>query len=136
MAASLLKTSCHELWETPVSGEIPGAVLLRLLEWCMYLELPSRKLGGVSGRETWSKHTLEVPRITQNNFPNHTRKTVISHGVFDVDDIFKLFDAWHRATMHVIAEDGAILEKVAEGQEHVLREAGHGNDEQRTRLIH
>jgi hypothetical protein len=31
--------------ETPVAGEIPGEILLRLPEWCVYLELPGRALG-------------------------------------------------------------------------------------------
>jgi hypothetical protein len=35
----------QELWETPVTGEIPGEVLLRLPEWCVYLELPGKTLG-------------------------------------------------------------------------------------------
>jgi hypothetical protein len=35
----------QELWETPVTGEIPGEILLRLPEWCVYLELPGRALG-------------------------------------------------------------------------------------------
>jgi hypothetical protein len=35
----------QELWETPVNGEIPGEILLRMPEWCMYLELPGRALG-------------------------------------------------------------------------------------------
>jgi hypothetical protein len=35
----------QELWETPVAGEIPGEILLRLPEWCVYLELPGRALG-------------------------------------------------------------------------------------------
>jgi hypothetical protein len=36
----------EELWQTPVTGEIPGEVLLRLPEWCVYLELPDKKLSG------------------------------------------------------------------------------------------
>jgi hypothetical protein len=35
----------QELWETPVTGEIPGEILLHLPEWCVYLELPGRVLG-------------------------------------------------------------------------------------------
>jgi hypothetical protein len=35
----------QELWETPVTGEIPGEILLRLPEWCVYLELSGRALG-------------------------------------------------------------------------------------------
>ena len=43
-------------------------------------------------------------------------------GVFDVDYVFKLFDVWDPATVHVVPNDGAILQKVAEIEEHVLRE--------------
>jgi hypothetical protein len=35
----------QELWETPVTGEIAGEILLRLPEWCVYLELPGHALG-------------------------------------------------------------------------------------------
>jgi hypothetical protein len=34
-----------ELWGTPVTGDIPGEILLRLPEWCVYLELPGRAIG-------------------------------------------------------------------------------------------
>jgi hypothetical protein len=52
----------QELWETPVAGEIPGAILLRLPEWCVYLELPGRALGkdmpiqGCFARSPFSDH--------------------------------------------------------------------------------
>src|SRR6266404_3432440 len=43
-------------------------------------------------------------------------------GVFDVYHVFKLFDARDRATMDVVADDGAILEEVAQTEKQVLRE--------------
>jgi|ERR1700730_4633862 hypothetical protein len=40
-----------------------------------------------------------------------------------------------RATMHVVPDDGAILEEVAQTEEQVLREVGYRNYKQRARLI-
>lgn len=36
----------EELWETPVSGEIPTEVLYRLPQWCVYIETPGREAAG------------------------------------------------------------------------------------------
>jgi len=49
--------------------------------------------------------------------------------------VLKLLDAWDRATIHVVTDDGAVLQKVAQGEEDVLRQVGHRDDEQRARLI-
>jgi hypothetical protein len=38
--------------------------------------------------------------------------------------LVKLFDARDRATIQVVTKDGAILQKVPESQEHMLREVG------------
>jgi hypothetical protein len=65
------------------------------------------------------------PLLNQSQWP----------GVFDIEDVFKLFDAWYRATMHVVADDGAILKKVAEIEQQVLREVSDRKNEQRARLI-
>jgi hypothetical protein len=56
-------------------------------------------------------------------------------GVLDIDQVLKLLDAWDLATMHVVTDDSAILQKVAQGEEDVLRQVGHWDDEQRARLI-
>jgi hypothetical protein len=32
------------VWDTPVSGEIPTELLLRLPEWCVYVETPGREM--------------------------------------------------------------------------------------------
>ena len=37
------------LWETRISGDLPAEVLLRLPEWCLYIETPSA---------TWAENTL------------------------------------------------------------------------------
>ncbi len=34
------------LWDTPVTGELPAEVLLRLPEWCCYIETPERTYRG------------------------------------------------------------------------------------------
>lgn len=34
------------LWGTPVTGELPGELLLRLPEWCVYIELAGREVLG------------------------------------------------------------------------------------------
>lgn len=34
------------LWDTPIAGDIPAEVLLRLPEWCMYIETPGGEWAG------------------------------------------------------------------------------------------
>lgn len=38
-------TVFEELWDTPVGGDLPAEVLLRLPEWCVYIETPDRNFG-------------------------------------------------------------------------------------------
>lgn len=37
------QTIFDQLWNTGISGDLPGDVLLRLPEWCIYIETPGKK---------------------------------------------------------------------------------------------
>lgn len=34
------------LWDTPITGDLPSELLLRLPEWCVYIETPGQKTAG------------------------------------------------------------------------------------------
>lgn len=46
------------VWETPIAGELPAQVLLALPEWCIYIDLGGRAVGGrpAEGAFCWLDH--------------------------------------------------------------------------------
>lgn len=41
------------LWDSPVTGNLPGALLMHLPEWCVYLDLTGIEIGGVALEGAW-----------------------------------------------------------------------------------
>src|SRR5215472_12946528 len=66
---------------------------------------------GVATRGEFCRDLGQRPLLDKSQRPS----------LFNVHNVLKLFDARDRAIMHVVTNDGPILEKVAQSQEHVLR---------------
>lgn len=56
-------TLADSLWDTPLTGDIPAEVLLKLPEWCCYIETPGRTYRGrdASGAFVWLDWSSDRP---------------------------------------------------------------------------